>query len=224
MPSSLHASSYTAGFGFFSETMSPAKMEILSAKSGRYCFTTAVTEASLLVEQTASFQPAASAAVSSSLMPSRRESSPEFTISVKSSVFSLWSSTMSGCSGLGGSSSVQASAFMSVKYRVMRSLPPPVVSSSPYSSTSHSMSKPFSLKALLKATRWPSRSVSTKVPSQSSKSAPSMASFPKASATNQSSYFSGPENFLWTVPFRITRPYLIRRSCSMRGHTPNSGM
>src|SRR5690349_12678373 len=49
----------------------------------------------------------------------------------------------------------------------MRSLPPAILSSSPYCSTSHSASMPAAANARLNATRWPSRSVSTSTPSQS---------------------------------------------------------
>src|SRR6185436_11338525 len=49
----------------------------------------------------------------------------------------------------------------------MRSLPPAILSSSPYSATSHSASMPAAANARLNATRWPSRSVSTSTPSQS---------------------------------------------------------
>src|SRR5690349_24504081 len=49
----------------------------------------------------------------------------------------------------------------------MRSLPPAILSSSPYCATSHSASMPAAANARLNATRWPSRSVSTSTPSQS---------------------------------------------------------
>src|SRR6185295_4556875 len=49
----------------------------------------------------------------------------------------------------------------------MRSLPPAILSSSPYSSTLHSARMPAAANARLNATRWPSRSVSTSTPSQS---------------------------------------------------------
>src|SRR6185503_20669054 len=49
----------------------------------------------------------------------------------------------------------------------MRSLPPAILSSSPYRATSHSASMPAAANARLNATRCPSRSVSTSTPSQS---------------------------------------------------------
>src|SRR5258706_15002048 len=58
----------------------------------------------------------------------------------------------------------------------IRSLPPPIASSRPYSSTDHSTGRPNSRKVALNAGRWPKRSVSARTPSQSNTRAVTAAS------------------------------------------------
>src|SRR5688572_791628 len=53
----------------------------------------------------------------------------------------------------------------------MRSLPPPIFSRSPYSSSDQTTGRPASANVWLNAGRWPSRSVSASTPSQSKISA-----------------------------------------------------
>ena len=58
-----------------------------------------------------------------------------------------------------------------LKYAVILSFPPPILSNSPYKSTSHVTPSSLSWKVWLKDMRWPSFSVSTRTPSQSNRRA-----------------------------------------------------
>mmetsp|Transcript_81839 Transcript_81839/g.226780 ORF Transcript_81839/g.226780 Transcript_81839/m.226780 type:complete len:221 (+) Transcript_81839:626-1288(+) len=105
----------------------------------------------------------------------------------------------------------------------MRSFPPPVVSNSPYRSTSHSQSNPFSLNALLNATLWPSRSVSTSVPSQSQRRAPLRPSALAAAADSLPSCISRYRALPVGTPGSKSQPNLMRRPFASGMH-PNSGV
>mmetsp|Transcript_5579 Transcript_5579/g.10029 ORF Transcript_5579/g.10029 Transcript_5579/m.10029 type:complete len:252 (+) Transcript_5579:308-1063(+) len=162
-----------AGSGFFLGTMSPANTGIASNTLGPSMTRTIVETAfSLDVLHTATLTPLLIASLMRRETPGRRGMAPVSTNSMNSCVFSTCSSLHSSHRAsspwmdLKGSWSSQL-----VKKCSMRSLPPPISSSFPYNSTSHSCPMPFISKALLKDTRCPSFSVSTSTPSQSNSSA-----------------------------------------------------
>mmetsp|Transcript_10313 Transcript_10313/g.22874 ORF Transcript_10313/g.22874 Transcript_10313/m.22874 type:complete len:229 (+) Transcript_10313:396-1082(+) len=158
---------YTSGEGFLFSTTSPAKICNLARRSGpKSTLAMVVTAASLLVEHMATFRPMAKASSMRRVTPGRLGTAPDSTALWNNAVLRLCSSFTNSC--LSATPSGQPTLS---KYTVMRSLPPPVASNSPYSSTSHSLGRPFSLKAWLKVTRWQSRSVSAITPSQSKSSA-----------------------------------------------------
>ena len=76
--------------------------------------------------------------------------------------------------------SAPRSASGSSNSDAIRSLPPPILSRSPYSSSDHATGRPASANAWLNAGRWPSRSVSARTPSQSKISAGTLLRRPRS--------------------------------------------
>src|SRR5450755_4071566 len=152
--------------------MSPANTSNRAAPAApTACSRTARTDSSADVEATASVHPACNASSAIRAIPGRAGSPPARTIALyravlrqcQSASISRWSSPSVAKTCSCTNSSVSSEAI--------RSLPPPILSFTPYSSSDQRTGNPTSANVSLKAGRWPSRSVSASTPSQSKISA-----------------------------------------------------
>jgi hypothetical protein len=161
-----------SGAGFFLGTTSPAStVKSLARTAPTACSSTARTDGSAEVDATASVHPAACASSTIRAMPGRAGSSPSATIAVYRAVLCRCQEAIASAWAAGSAGRPVRAMNAGVSRLAIRSLPPPMDSRRPYSSSSHRTGRSKSANVRLNAGRWPKRSVSASTPSQSKISA-----------------------------------------------------